>query len=117
MLLVSFALLSVFSVGVWLLGAYFEYAGIAAIGATLLIATGGAVTLTDLEVQTGQTVEKSYTTLDNNTTVVNETETTPQYDTISIIDRFGGSAGHLGFGGLVMVIGGLLFAHTMNEVG
>lgn len=115
MLLVSFALLSVFSVAVWLLGAYFEYAGIAAIGATLLIATGGGVTLTDLETKTGETVERSYTTV-NNETVVNETSTQADYDTVAVIDRFGGPAGHLGFGGLVMAVGGLLFAHTMNEL-
>lgn len=115
MLLWPFVALTTFGFGVWLTGAFFEYAGIAAIGATLIIAVGGGVALTDLQTQTGEIVEKSYTTV-NNTTVVNETTTKPQYSTVTIIEEFGGDAGHLSFGGLVMLVGGLLFSHTMNEV-
>jgi len=112
-LLLPFVALSLLGFGVWLLGAFFNYTGIAAIGAVLVIALGAAVVLTDLRVQTGERVEKNYTTA-GNTAVVANTTTTFQYETVSIIAEFGG-ASQLSLGGLQMLVGGLLMSRQLNE--
>lgn len=115
MLLTTFVVMSSVGFATWLLGHYFQYTGIASIGAVLLIAVGGAVALTDLQVKTGETVERNYGTVDNETVVVNQT-TTNQYETLTILDQFGGVSGPLSLGGLLMILGGLLMTQHLNEV-
>lgn len=113
-LLLPFAVLSVLGFGIWLLGSFFEYTGIAAIGAVIIIALGGAVVLTDLSVRTGVTVEKNHTVVDGETVVANETRTF-EYQPVGIISEFG-ETGQLSLGGLQMLVGGLLMSRKLNEV-
>jgi len=113
-LLLPFVALSVLGFGIWMIGSFFQYTGIAAIGAVLVIALGGAVVLTDLKVKTGVSVDNEHTVVDGETVVDNSTRTF-QYQTVSLIDEFG-AAGHLSLGGLVMLVGGLLMTHSLNEV-
>lgn len=115
MLLTTFVVMSSLGFATWLLGHYFQYTGIASIGAVLLIAVGGAIAVTDLQVKTGETVEKEYGTVDNETVVTNQS-TTNQYETVTVLQQFGGVGGPLSLGGLVMILGGLLMTHHLNEV-
>lgn len=115
MLLVPFVTLSTLGFATWLLGHYFQYTGIASIGAVLLIAIGGGVAMTDLQVKTGETVDKEYDTVNNETVVVNQT-TTNEYETLTVLNQFGGVGGPLSLGGLLMILGGLLMTHHLNEV-
>lgn len=114
MLLVPFVLLTGVGFVAWLTGHFFEYAGIAAIGAILIIAVGGGVALTDLDRRVAENEVREYTTV-NNETVVNQTTTTYETEPVTISEEFGGESGPLAFGGLVMVIGGLLMTHTLRE--
>jgi len=113
-LLLPFVALSLLGFGIWLLGSFFDYTGIAAIGAVMIIALGGAVVLTDLVVKTGETVEKNYTDVNGTTVVANETRTF-QYEPVSLITEFG-ETGQLSLGGLQMLVGGLLMSRKLNEV-
>lgn len=115
MLLVPFVALLTLGFGSWLLGHYFQYTGIASIGAVLIIAVGGAVALTDLQMKAGHTVDNEYVTVDNET-VVDNASVSYTYETVSISSELGGAAGPLSIGGLVMVIGGLLMTHHLNEI-
>lgn len=115
MLLTTFAVLFALGVGLWVLGTTFEYTGIAAIGAVLVIAVGGTVVLTDLTVRAGSTVEKSHTVIDNETVVSNVTRS-PTTERVSLLTSFGGPAGQISLGGLLMTVGGLLLIQSLNEV-
>lgn len=115
MLLIPFVVLTLLGMGLWVLGASNDYTGIATIGAVLVIGVGGAVTLTDLQTETGERIERDYQTINNSTVAVNET-VTPTYDTVALVEEFGGSAGHLGLGGLMMIVGALLFTHTIEKL-
>jgi len=108
MLLVPWATLSAAAAGAFLFGVASNYTGIASIGAVLMLAVGGAVVLTDLETQTGQTVERDFDTIDNTTVAVNET-VQYQYDTVAVLREFGGTAGVFGFGALQMLAGLAMF--------
>lgn len=113
MFLSSFAVLLTAGFGLWLLGHTFDFKGVAVIGAVLVIAVGGAVTLTDLSVRTGETVDKEYTTVDGNT-VVDNTSTSYQYEPVAPSEQFGG-LGTFSIGALVMIVGALLI-RSIGEV-
>ena len=112
-LLLPFVALSLLGFGIWAIGSFFQYTGIAAIGAVLVISLGGAVVLTDLRVKTGVEIDNEHTVVDGETVVDNSTRTF-EYQTVSLIDEFG-DAGHLSLGGLLMLVGGLLMTHALNE--
>ena len=128
MLLSTFVTFTVFGFGVWLLGHLLRRNGgskiflaVAAIGAVLIMVTGGAVALTDVEQPTGQVIDKDYdqhvfgTGQDdayvNNRTIVTETTTR-----ISITDQFGVAFGQLGLGGLELIVGALLLMADLEEM-
>lgn len=115
MLLIPFVTLTTFGFATWLLGHYFEYTGIASIGAVLIIAVGGAVALTDLRVQTGETVENEYEVVENETVIANQT-VSHTYETVTVSRELGGIGGPLSIGGLVMIIGGVLMTRHLDEV-
>lgn len=115
MLLIPFVLLTGVGFTAWLTGHFFEYTGIAAIGAVLVIAVGGGVAMTGLDRQTAETEVRDHAVV-NNETVVNSTTTTYETTPVTIVEEFGGSTGHLSFGGLMMVIGGLLMTRSLAEV-
>jgi len=101
MLLTVFAMLAGLGLAVWLLGYFQEMPGVAAIGAIIVIGAGATVVLGGLEVEAGQEIAKQYATI-NNTTVNNATTVETQYRQVSTPQQ-------LQLGGLVTVVGGLLF--------
>lgn len=114
MLLSSFLATTTLGFVLWGIGHFFEYTGIAVIGAILVIAVGGGVVLTDLNVKNGETVDREYTEV-NNTTVVDNVTRSNTYERVAILDEFGGGTGPLSLGGLMMLCGGLLAVHRLNE--
>lgn len=102
---------------VWLIGMLLEYPGVAVIGGVVLIIAGSGVALTNLEVRTGETRQFSYQ-LENsgNDYVKNETRITQTYSTTSLGDLLNvGMLAPLGLGGLLMLLGGVLTAHALDE--
>lgn len=114
MLLLPFLTLFGVGLGLFLVGHYFTYSGIAIIGAVLIIAVGGAVTLTDLEQPTGKTLDKSYSDI-NNSTVNVQTDVRQVTNRTSMTEVFGPSTGQLGLGTLVMLVGATLGTRHMAE--
>lgn len=114
MLLTSFLAISTLGFVLWGIGHFSNYTGIAAIGAVLVIAVGGAVVLTDLHVKTGEEVEREYTEV-NNSTVVDNVTRTNTYERVAILDELGNDAGPLSLGALMMLAGALLMVHRLNE--
>jgi hypothetical protein len=121
MLLLPWVALTLVAFLVFVLGAFFDYLGVATVGATLLIAVGAGVAVDDLETQTGVDIERNVTTVpvNQNGTIVNETvvdgvQRTPQYETVAIIREFG-DTGPLAVGGLQMLVGGLLFSRRLDD--
>jgi len=112
-LLVPFVALSTLGFALFLIGHELGYTGVAAIGAVLIIAIGGGVAISDLEVKTGEHVEKTYKTVDNSA-VVDTVNRTNQYSTVRPIRRFG-AAGQLGLGAMQMLVGGVLFSRHLDE--
>lgn len=116
MLLITFVVLSTFGFGTWLTGHFFGYTAIAAIGAVLVISVGGAVVLTNLEVKTGEQIDRSYTEI-NNSTVETQTNVSYEYSRDAVTREFGDSAAQVSLGGLWMLLGALLFVHDINPEG
>jgi len=114
MLLIPYLVLTTLGGAAFLLGATLGYEGIASIGAVIVIITGGAVVLSDLETQTGQTIERDFETIDNETVAVNET-VSYQYETIAVLQEFGGTTGYFGFGALQMLAGAVLMTRYLSE--
>jgi len=112
-LLIPYLVFSGLGLGAWLIGHFFGYTGVAAVGAVLLLATGGAVAMTDLQQRDGKTVNKTYTTVNGNT-VVDEEIVEPEYDRVDQLDQFG-PTGSLSLGGFQLILGGLLFTRRLNE--
>lgn len=111
MQLLPFSVLFVLGFGVWLTGHFFNYKGVAAIGAAFIIIAGSAVALTGLVVPDGH-VEK----VDD---VGGQDEThfvTPTYKPIELAGIDSTSAlGSLGLGGLFLILGGVLFSQTLAK--
>jgi hypothetical protein len=114
MLLTSFVALTSLGFVLWAAGHFSEYTGVAAIGAVLVIAVGGGVVLTDLHVKTGETVDRSYTTV-NNSTVVDTVSRSNVYERVVLLDELGGQAGPLSLGGLLMLTGAVLMMRRLEE--
>jgi hypothetical protein len=122
MLLLSYAVLSLVGFGFFVLGAWLDYLGVAAVGAVLFIGVGGAVAVDDLETQTGVDVERNVTTVpvNQNGTIVNETvvdavNRTRQYETVAPLREFGDS-GPFALGAIQMLAGAVLFSRRLNEL-
>lgn len=128
MLLTAFLAFSAFGFGIWLIGHLFRasggsqvFIGVAAIGAIIVMITGGTVALTDVYVTNGEVIEKEYdqhvfgTGQDdayvNNRTVVERTT-----KRVSITDQFGSAFGQLGLGGLELIVGALLLMADLEEL-
>lgn len=131
MLLTAFLAYTALGFGIWILGhlLYMSersgvFIAIAAIGAVIIMATGGMVALDDVEQQTGKTIENEFTEAANVSTandteivyVNNESQIRYSYDRISLTDRFGAAFGQLGLGGMQMIVGGLLMIRDLEEV-
>jgi hypothetical protein len=114
MLLIPFFVLTTLGLGLWLLGHFFGFTGVASIGAVLVIAIGGAVVATGLSVRTGETVTKTYAN-ESGSIVNNETTVSYSYDKTSLLTEFGGEAGPLSMGGLQMLAGALLMVQHLNR--
>lgn len=98
---------------VWLIGEYFGYLGVAALGATMLIIAGSAVALTGLEIRTGEVQSFEYTTI-NNTTVQDQATVSYSYQTTTLAEILNvGAIASLGLGGLLMLLGAALMSQTL----
>ncbi|MFB6200393.1 MAG: hypothetical protein ABEI98_00075 [Halorhabdus sp.] len=128
MLLTTFAVFTVLGFGVWLLGHLLylrEQSGvliaIAVLGAAIVMATGGAVALDDVEQRTGKVVDRDYMefnqSAENGSEVVNNQSRISYTRTrVSITDQFGAAFGQLGLGGFQLLIGSLLMIRDLEEV-
>jgi len=85
----------------WLIGLLFEYRGIAVIGATIIVGVGAVVAEDGLQHQTG-TVEH---TVDSDTTEIER-----QYAEVE-------TPLNLNLGTLIILIGGVLALHGLNDAG
>ena len=109
------ASLIVLGLVVWLIGQFFEYRGVAIIGAGLIIIAGSAISLTGVEIRTGETRTYSYTDF-NGTTVRDNATISYSYQTRTLADVMNiGVLGSLGLGGLVLLLGAVLMAQTLSE--
>jgi opacity protein-like surface antigen len=127
MLLTTFITFTALGFGIWILG-HLLYAhersgtliAIASLGAVIIMATGGAVALSDVEQQTGELIEKDYAEFNgsnsNATVVNNQTHVSYERSRVSITDDFGAAFGQLGLGGLQMIVGALLMIRDLEEV-
>lgn len=118
MLLWTFVLLSAFGGSMWLLGHYFEYHGVAVIGAVIIIATGGGAAMTDVAIRDGQAIERSYdqfNTTDGNQTAV-ETSTNISYtqQQVSVTQSIGSLESYM-LGALTLIAGALLLVQDLNQ--
>lgn len=120
MLLWSFVLLSAFGGAMWLLGHYFEYHGVAVIGAVIIIAVGGAAAITDVAVRDGHVIEKDYrdfnTSDDSTDPVNNKTELSYTKQEVSVTQSIG-SLESYALGALTMIAGALLLVQDLNSAG
>lgn len=115
MLLTSFVLLGAFGTGMWLIGHHFEFHGVAAIGATIIILTGGAAAISDVAVQSGEDIERDYTTVANQP-VENHTSIAYDTDPVATSNSIGSAESYL-LGALTMIAGGLLLSQDLNQIG
>jgi len=113
MLLETTGLLVAIGFVAWLIGEFFAYRGIGAIGAVIIIAVGAAITLTGLEYRSGVSKQFAYQTI-NNSTVVDNTTSTVRYRTTEVGAAFGATfLASLGIGGLLMLLGTLLLSQQL----
>lgn len=105
MLLATFSTLFLLGLSIWLVGHYFRYTGVAAIGAAFVIIAGSAIALTGLETRVGETRVVS-----NNTTAIS-------YETEPVLAGLLNPTvlRELGLGGLVMALGAVLLGQTIAE--
>jgi hypothetical protein len=100
MILATAAFLTLLGGAAFVLGAARGYAGVAVIGAVVILGVGSMVVVDGLAYKSGERVER----IDNSTTV--HTNTYRQIDTPT----------RLPLGALVMLIGGLLAIQGLNDV-
>jgi hypothetical protein len=99
----------------WTIGEVFSYSGIGVIGGTLVLLTGSAIVLTDLQYRAGVDREFAYQTI-NNSTVVSNTSTDPQYERTDVGAALGATViASLGIGGLLMLLGGVLISRSVFD--
>lgn len=123
MLLETYLALTGVGAGLWLLGHYFSFTGLVAIGGVLVLAVGGTVVATGLAVQSGEYIERSYEpvneTAASNGTAVNVTDQVAVNETHiaqtreNALHREFGDAGPLSLGGLQMLAGALLISQHL----
>lgn len=106
----------------WILGAFFEYTEIAAIGATIIVATGAMIVTGGLEYQTGEVVVENTTyngsvvgdSTNSTSTIYNSTQSSKQvsyeYESVPLPQQFPG-------GMLLVIVGGMLFIRSLGEDG
>jgi hypothetical protein len=122
MLLLPYVALSLVGFAFFVLGAWLDYLGVAAVGAVIFIGVGATVAVGDLETQTGASVDRNVTTVavNQNGTIINETvvdgvERTKQFETVAPLRRFG-EGGPFALGAFQMVAGAVLLGRRLNEV-
>lgn len=120
MLLTSFAILSTFGGAMWLLGHYFEFHGVAVIGAVIMLAVGGAAATTDVTVRDGETIDREYSefnTSDGNSTVVeNATHISYEQRPVAVTRSIGSLESYM-LGALTMIAAALLLIQDLNKIG
>jgi hypothetical protein len=115
MLLILWAAMSTAGFAVWITGHLLGFHGVASIGAVWLMLVGGQVLLDDIQVKTGERIERDYTTIDNST-VENETVVNDTYATQSWTETFA-SQNAVGIGVFQLLIGVLLFYNQFVAMG
>jgi len=123
MLLIPYIALSLVGFAFFVLGAWLDYLGVAAVGAVIFIGVGASVAVADLETKTGETVDRNITFVQveqENGTTVNETvvdsvERRDEYERVAPLREFGDS-GPFALGAFQMLTGALLLSRRLNEV-
>jgi len=114
MLLTTYVLLSAFGAAIWLLGHWFEFSGVATIGAVIVIAAGGSGMIADISVRDGEYINNEHTVV-NNSTVVDNT-TIQQTEREIALGQVYSPLTSFTLGGLTMLVGALLLIQHLNEV-
>lgn len=130
----TYLVLTGLGVGLFLLGHLLDFTGVAAIGATIVLAVGGAVILSGLMVQTGVEVTREYRVVNESSpdAVYNQTANSSEVVAMNGTDyvvtnvtrepvlaqnavtaTLGDDAGPLTIGGLQMLVGGLLLSQHL----
>lgn len=107
--------LSGLAFGSFILGHLLGFPGVASIGAVLVMIVGADVVLNDVQVKTGEQIERDYATV-NNTTVENSTTVNATYRTHSWTEQNLGTNA-IGLGIFQILIGVLLFYQQMLAIG
>lgn len=103
----TFLGLSALGFVLWLIGYWFEFTELTALGAIMVVAAGAMVSLGGLEVQSGETIEKDYQN-ESGTWVNNQTQVTYEYRPVD-------EPRQIQLGGLTMLAGGLLFSRGLTQ--
>lgn len=108
------AALVVLGLAVWVIGSVFGYHGVAIIGGVILIIAGSGIALTDLDIRTGETRTYEYTTI-NNSTVQESASISYTHQTTTLAEILHiGMLAPLGLGGILMLLGATLTAHSLE---
>jgi len=123
MMLMPWVALSSLGFAVFVLGAYLDYLGVAAVGAVLIIGLGASVAVDDLETTTGEEIERDYSVVElnqsgqngsENVTVVTSVTKHQTTATVAPLRTFG-ETGPFALGGLQMLTGAVLFSRRLEE--
>lgn len=115
MLLMLYAVLTTLAFGSFILGHLLGFHGVASIGAVMVMIVGADVVLNDVQMKTGEQIDREYTTV-NNTTVENSTTVNATFRTHSWTEQSLGTNA-LGLGIFQMLLGVLLFYQQMLAIG
>lgn len=111
MILSVFLALTALGLAAWILGTVFEWAGIAVIGAVIVVGAGAMVTTTGLEYRSGQVEQNDVAFNESvNESYVNSTQVTYQYEPVSLPQK-------LSLGALVMLFGGVGVLRSLDGAG
>jgi len=99
----------------FVLGHLLGFHGVASIGAVMVIIVGGEVILNDIQVKTGEQIDREYTTVGNDT-VENATTVNNTYQQHSWTKTFA-TENAIGLGIFQILIGVLLFYQQMLAIG
>lgn len=114
MLLTLWVVLSTAGLVTFLLGHLLGFHGVASIGAVMVMLSGLNVVADGLQLKDGERVERSFTTIDNET-VENETLVTNNYQSHSWTEEFA-HENAVGLGVFQLLIGVLLFYQQMEAI-
>lgn len=102
------------SLAAFILGHLLGFPGVASIGAIMLVLVGGDVLLNDIQVKTGENIDRDYSTVGNEP-VENQTTVNNTYDTHAWTDTFA-SNNAISLGVFQALIGVLLFYNQWESM-